>query len=153
MKALELAIPPPLVMFAIGLIMWLLSVAFPAFTLPVISSLAAAVIVGLIGLGISMAGIITFKQAKTTSDPRKPAEASTLVTSGIYCHTRNPMYLGVLLILIGWGLALGNALALIFALVFVPYINRYQIQPEERLLQGKFAEAFTAYKAKVRRWI
>lgn len=153
MKALELAIPPPVVMFALGLLMWLLSFLFPALTLPALSNLAAAIVVGLVGLGISMAGIISFKRAKTTSDPRKPAEASALVTSGIYRHTRNPMYLGVLLILIGWGLALGNLLALICAFVFVPYISRYQIQPEERLLQDKFTEAFTAYKAKVRRWI
>lgn len=133
--------------------MWLLSLAFPAFTLPAISSLTGAVIVGVVGLAIGMAGIISFKKAKTTTDPRAPADASVLVTSGIYQLTRNPMYLGVLLILIGWGLALGNLLALICAFAFVPYINRYQIQPEERLLQDKFAATFTAYKAKVRRWI
>lgn len=153
MKALELTVPPPLVMLVIGLIMWLLSFLFPAFALPAISSRAGAMIIGAVGLGISMAGVITFKRARTTSDPRKPADASVLVTSGIYRYTRNPMYLGVLLVLIGWGVLLGNVLALICALVFVPYISRYQIQPEERLLQDKFGEPFVSYKAAVRRWI
>lgn len=153
MKALELAIPPPLVMLMVGLLMWLLSFIFPTLTMASISSLSGAAIIGLGGLGISMAGVITFMRAKTTSDPRKPADASTLVTSGIYRLTRNPMYLGVLLILIAWGLTLGNLLALICAFIFVPYINRYQILPEEQLLEDKFGAVFTAYKAKVRRWI
>lgn len=153
MRTLELAIPPPLVMLAVGLLMWLLSFTFPALEIASISSLWGAVVIGLVGFGIGTAGIVSFKRVKTTSDPRKPADASVLVTSGIYRLTRNPMYLGVLLILIGWGLFLGNVLALICAFIFVPYINRYQIQPEEELLQNKFGAAFRAYKAEVRRWI
>jgi protein-S-isoprenylcysteine O-methyltransferase Ste14 len=153
MKTLELTVPPPIVMLVVGFIMWLLFFLFPAFTLPSISSLAGGATIGLIGFGISMAGVLTFKRARTTSDPRKPADASVLVTSGVYRLTRNPMYLGVLLVLIGWGLLLGNVLALICAFIFVPYIHRYQIRPEERLLQDKFGAAFVAYKAKVRRWI
>lgn len=153
MKKLELTVPPPLIMLVVGLIMWLLSFTFPALAMVSISSYSGAAVIGLLGLGISMAGVVTFMRAKTTSDPRKPADASTLVTSGIYRLTRNPMYLGVLLILIAWGLVLGNLLALICAFAFVPYINRYQISPEERLLEEKFGPVFTAYKAKVRRWI
>ncbi|HEY9280604.1 MAG TPA: isoprenylcysteine carboxylmethyltransferase family protein [Eoetvoesiella sp.] len=153
MKQLELTIPPPVVMLATGLIMWILSFLFPTLTFSSISSLTGAVVFVLLGLGISVAGVITFKRTRTTSDPRKPADASVLVTSGIYSLTRNPMYLGVLLVLIGWGLWLGNALALICAFIFVPYINRFQIQPEERLLRDKFGAAFASYEAKVRRWI
>lgn len=153
MNTLELAIPPPAVMLVIGLLMWLLFFLFPGFSLPAISSVTGAIGIGLIGLCISMAGIITFKHARTTSNPRNPGEVSVLVTSGIYRLTRNPMYVGVLLVLIGWGVFLGNALALICALIFVPYISRFQIQPEERVLQDKFGAAFIEYKAKVRRWI
>jgi protein-S-isoprenylcysteine O-methyltransferase Ste14 len=153
MKALELAIPPPLVMLVVGLIMWLLSVTFPSLAFHPAGQIWAAVVVALAGFGIATAGIIAFRRANTTFDPRNPAGTSALVTAGIYRLTRNPMYLGVLLILIGWGLFLGNILALICAFIFVPYIGRYQIQPEERLLEGKFGAAFTAYKAEVRRWI
>lgn len=153
MRALELTIPPPVVMLIVGLIMWLLAWLFPSLTLPMIKNLTVAVVIGLVGLAVSMAGIITFQRQGTTSDPRHPDQASALVTSGVYRWTRNPMYLGVLLILIGWGVFLGNVLALACAFIFVPYINRYQIIPEERLLQDKFGAVFTAYMAEVRRWI
>jgi protein-S-isoprenylcysteine O-methyltransferase Ste14 len=153
MNRLELAIPPPVVMLVIGLIMWLLSRLFPALALPWGSNVTAAVVLGLAGLAISLAGIASFKRASTTVDPRQPGQASTLVTFGIYRHSRNPMYLGVLLTLIGWAVFLGNVLALATAFAFVPYMNKYQIGPEERLLQEKFGGAFSAYKAKVRRWI
>ncbi|MBV6271698.1 isoprenylcysteine carboxylmethyltransferase family protein [Alcaligenaceae bacterium CGII-47] len=153
MNALELTIPPPLVMLVLGLLMWLLTFTFPAFTMYSVSSVAGAVIISVIGVSVGMAGIIAFRRARTTSDPRKPADASALVTSGIYRFTRNPMYLGVLLVLIGWGLFLNNLLALICAFIFIPYISRFQIQPEERLLEGKFGPIFISYKAKVRRWI
>jgi protein-S-isoprenylcysteine O-methyltransferase Ste14 len=153
MNRLELAIPPPAVMLVIGLIMWLLSRLFPALALPWGSNVTGAFVIGLVGLTISLAGIASFKRASTTVDPRQPAKASTLVTSGIYRHSRNPMYLGILLTLIGWAVFLGNVLSLAAAFAFVPYMNRYQIEPEERLLQGKFGREFSAYKARVRRWI
>ncbi len=153
MRALELTIPPPVVMLIVGLIMWLLAWLLPGLTLPALKNMTAAIAVGLAGFAISTAGVITFQRSGTTSDPRHPEQASALVTSGVYRWTRNPMYLGVLLILIGWGVFLGNALALVCAFIVVPYLNRYQIVPEERLLQDKFGAAFTAYTAKVRRWI
>ncbi|MEO6986903.1 MAG: isoprenylcysteine carboxylmethyltransferase family protein [Paralcaligenes sp.] len=100
-----------------------------------------------------MAGIIAFKRAQTTVDPRRPGSASTLVTSGIYRLTRNPMYLGILLVLIAWAIFLGNGLSLLFAFALAMYIHRYQIRPEERFLQEKFGADFARYKAKVRAWI
>jgi protein-S-isoprenylcysteine O-methyltransferase Ste14 len=153
MGRLDLAIPPPVVMLVIGIVMWLLSLLFPAFTVMALSGSTVAALLGLIGLGLSMAGVFAFKRARTTIDPRKPADASVLVTSGVYRFTRNPMYLGVLLILIGWAVLLGNLLSLLCSIAFVAYISRYQIIPEELLLQKKFGAEFSAYKAKVRRWI
>ncbi len=153
MDTLELAIPPPVVMLVIGLIMWLLAFFFPQLGMPLIGSKTIAALIALLGASISMAGVITFKRARTTVDPRKPADASVLVTSGIYRVSRNPMYLGVLFVLIGWALFLGSALALICAFLFVPYITRYQIRPEERVLQARFGDAFASYTKRVRRWI
>lgn len=153
MNTLEFAIPPPIVALLIGLIMWLLAFLFPAFALPSMTGLAGAAFIGLAGIGIGGVAVIAFNRARTTPDPRKPAAASVLVTSGIYRLTRNPMYLGVLLLLISWGMFLGNGLALICAFTFVPYITRFQIQPEERILQQKFGAAFISYKTKVRRWL
>lgn len=153
MRSLELVVPPPVVMLMIALLMWLLALFIPALSFIAISNLLIAVIVAVVGLVISTAGILSFRNQKTTIDPRKPAEVSALVTSGVYRFTRNPMYLGTLLILIGWGIYLGNALALVSAFLYVPYINRYQIQSEEQLLQDKFGAQFSAYKTKVRKWI
>lgn len=153
MNRLELLIPPPAVMVVTGIIMWLLARSFPALSLPWPRSILAGTVIILLGLAISLAGVITFRRANTTTDPRLPAETSTLVTSGIYLYSRNPMYLGVLLILIGWAVSLGNVLSVLCAAVFVAYITRYQILPEERALQDKFGSSFMAYKGQVRRWL
>ncbi len=152
MDSLELAVPPPIVMLATALIMWLLSVFLPELTLPGVGSLLA-IVLGAIGVGISMAGIIAFHRAHTTPDPRRPGAATTLVTSGVYRISRNPMYLGIQLALIAWGIFLGNVAALLSAFLFAFYIQRLQIKPEERFLQEKFGAEFTAYRAKVRAWL
>lgn len=153
MKRLELLIPPPLVMLLTGVIMWLLSEVFPALDLAWMRSSAAAAAIALLGLVISLAGVAAFRHAGTTLDPKRPAEASALVSSGIYRYSRNPMYLGVLLMLAGWAIHLGNLLAILCALVFIAYITRFQIIPEERLLQDKFGTGFLTYKSKVRMWL
>lgn len=153
MNSLELAIPPPIIMLATALIMWFLSVFLPGSTLPGFGGLLGAIIIGAIGVGISMAGIVAFHRAQTTPDPRRPDAATTLVTSGVYRISRNPMYLGIQLVLIAWAIFLGNVAALLFAFVFALYIQRFQIKLEEHFLQEKFGAEFTAYRAKVRAWI
>lgn len=153
MKQLELLIPPPLIMLLVGLIMWVLSKMFPALTVIWLQSTVAAAATALLGIVISLAGIVTFKQAHTTIDPKQPAQTSTLISSGVYRYSRNPMYLGVLLVLLGWAIYLGNLLSILGALIFVAYITRFQIIPEERLLREKFGDEFQFYKNKVRRWL
>ena len=83
----------------------------------------------------------------------QPESASALVVSGIYRLTRNPMYLGFLLILLGWALFLSNGLAVLAVPAFVFYMNRFQIEPEERALAAIFGAEFVAYKSHVRRWL
>lgn len=112
-----------------------------------------ATLPALLGAALGVAGIWAFVRAKTTADPRRPHRATTLVTSGIYRYTRNPMYLGILLILAGWALYLGNLLSGLFLVVFVAYMTRYQIIPEERLLLENFGDEFNNYRAAVRRWV
>ena len=153
MNSLELAIPPPVVMLITALVMWLISAFLPVLAMPSLSSVPVAVIIILVGVAISLSGIFSFRRARTTVNPRTPGSTSTLITSGIYRFTRNPMYLGIQLALIGWGIYLGNVLSLLFAFAFALYIHRYQIRPEERFLLEKFGTDFAAYKAKVRPWI
>jgi protein-S-isoprenylcysteine O-methyltransferase Ste14 len=83
----------------------------------------------------------------------KPASASVLVDGGIYRLTRNPMYLGFLVVLLGWAIFLSNIVAFLLLPAFVYYMNRFQIKPEEKALVARFGQTFTAYKTRVHRWL
>ncbi len=101
---------------------------------------------------ISVISLTQFFMSKTTADPTKPEKATKLVTRGIYAYTRNPMYLALLLVLLGLGLHLGNAFNVLLAAGFVSYMNRFQIQPEERALSANFGKEYQQYCTQVRRW-
>ena len=97
--------------------------------------------------------MLSFRRARTTVNPLRPANSSALVTSGIYRHTRNPMYLGMATLLAAWATWLGTPWALFGIVAFVAWITRFQIIPEERVLANLFGADFAAYRARVRRWI
>ena len=154
MQMLELKIPPLAVGLIIGALMWLakkqvapaLEFGFPGRHLVAMSVIAA-------GAFIIAMGIVSFRRADTTVNPMKPESSSTLVVSGIYQRTRNPMYLGFLLILVGWATLLSNVVAFMLLPLFILYMNRFQIEPEERALASLFGDAFESYRSRVRRWI
>ena len=153
MRFLELKIPPPLVTLCFAFLMWLVSSASTPFAVPYPLRLSVALVLVFVGVSAGLAGVVSFRRAKTTVNPLKPAAASSLVNSGIYRMTRNPMYLGMLLQLLGWAVYLSNAVAFLFVPLYVLYLNRFQIAPEEQALFALFGADFTAYKDKVRRWI
>ena len=157
MNALELKIPPPVVALCLALLMWLAAppaLQFTApFELPFGLRASLAVALAVIGQGISIAGIVSFRRARTTINPLKPAAASALVRSGVFRFTRNPMYLGLLLALVGWAVWLWSPAALLFLPVFVLYIDRFQIGPEERVLATLFGAEYAAYRGSVRKWV
>src|ERR1700757_3679125 len=153
MSALELKVPPPILALLVGVVMWALSRVTPSATVRGFLIIMTAVVIALVGGGITLSGAIAFRRAKTTVDPFKPGNASSLVTFGVYRMTRNPMYVGLLLVLIGWALFLVNGWSALGPLVFVAYITRFQIQPEERALASLFGEAYASYKSRVRRWL
>jgi len=152
MNSLELKIPPMLMLSLIAALMWSVSQLVPAaeFHLPARRLIALGFAV--IGVGVAIAGVVSFRMAKTTVNPVKPQDASMLVVSGVYRFTRNPMYLGSLFLLIGWGAFLANFAAVVLVPSLVLYLNRFQIGPEERALTSLFPE-FSIYRAKVRRWL
>jgi protein-S-isoprenylcysteine O-methyltransferase Ste14 len=115
--------------------------------------LGGAVLLAGIGLGICVVGVAAFRKAKTTVNPVQAHNASSLVRHGIYRYTRNPMYLGMLLVLAGWAAFLANPGALVFLPLFVGFMNRFQIQPEERILASLFGVEYASYLAQVRRWL
>jgi protein-S-isoprenylcysteine O-methyltransferase Ste14 len=153
MRVLELKIPPPAVALVTAVLMWLASRSSPvlAFVFPLANLLAVGL--AAIGLTVAISGVVTFRLARTTLNPTKPEASSSLVSWGIYRITRNPMYLGLLLELTALALFLSNWLAFLFLPVFVVYINRFQIVPEERALTSLFAREFVDYQSRVRRWL
>ena len=102
---------------------------------------------------MALAGNREFKRARTTINPFRPENSTVLVTSGIFRITRNPMYVGLTLVLLGWAAFLSSGWGLLGPVVFALYINCFQIAPEERVLSAKFGEAYTRYTARVRRWL
>ena len=153
MQALELKIPPPAVALLIASIMWGISLVTPLLDLSTFLRVTTSVTIALAGLGVGLAGIIAFRRARTTVNPMKPENTSSLVCSGIYKATRNPMYVGVLFVLIAWAVFLSSVWALLGPVAFVLYITRFQIEPEERVLLSMFPAEYAAYKARVRRWL
>lgn len=151
-NALELKVPPLALVFLFGALMWLVS-AYSMFAIALPWRSTFALIFYAVGSAIVLAGILAFRRMKTTVNPLTPEATTAIVTSGIYRFTRNPMYLGFLLVLVGWAIDLSNLLAFACLPLFVRYMNRFQIIPEERALGTKFSEAFERYKRSVRRWV
>lgn len=147
-------IPPPLVAILFGLLTWGAARRFAgALDLTLEWRIGLALIVLIAGMAICVAGLLSFRHARTTVNPLKPETASALVSSGIYRYTRNPMYLGFATALIAWSIFLAWPPALLGVLGFVIYMNLFQIGPEERALASLFGSEFTQYCSRVRRWL
>lgn len=107
----------------------------------------------LAGLALALAGVKEFITHHTTINPLEPRKTSYLVMSGVFQLTRNPMYLGMLIVLLGWGDLLDNFLGFSGALVFFLYMTAFQIKPEEDIMLNKFGEPYRQYCQSVRRWL
>lgn len=153
MQALELRIPPPLVALIIAVAMWSASLVSPRLEMAPVFRGTAVLAVAIAALAFAVAGVMAFRRARTTLNPLEPQGASSLVTSGVYRVTRNPMYLGLSLALLAWAMFLSTGLAFLGPVAFVLYTNRFQIVPEERALAKLFGSAFTDYQTRVRRWL
>jgi len=153
MGALELRIPPPVLVAVAALLMWLLARYLPAASFYAHGQGVAAMAIAALGLFFGVAGVLEFRRARTTTNPMKPGATSSLVARGVYRISRNPMYLGLAAVLLGWAVFLGNPLSLFVLAGLIGYLTRFQIRPEERALVNLFGAEFVAYCGKVRRWI
>jgi len=133
--------------------MWGLAQFPPHWEMDALVRNLISVIVAGIGVVFAVAGFLAFRRARTTIDPMHPDRTSALVITGVYGFTRNPMYVGLLFVLLGWTVFLGSTWALLGPLVFVVWINYLQIIPEERILKQLFGESYNQYQERVRRWL
>jgi protein-S-isoprenylcysteine O-methyltransferase Ste14 len=153
MNSLELKVPPVAVFIATGAAMWFavgfapaLGFHFAGRTLLVAGLLVSGVVTGI-------AGVVAVRVARTSLNPMQPDKATSLVVSGIFRYSRNPMYVGLALLVTAWAVYLANFIAFLALPGFVAYMSRFQIVPEERALRARFGDRFTNYQRRVRRWL
>jgi protein-S-isoprenylcysteine O-methyltransferase Ste14 len=146
-------IPPPLIGLALIGAMYLGArhIGVAPFDFP--GRAAFAALLAAAGLFIDAVSVAAFIRARTTINPLAPAKAEKLVASGLFKMSRNPMYLGMLLMLVGAFVYFGEGLNALLLGLFVVLINEFQIKPEERALEEKFGDDYRAYKKRVRRWL
>ncbi len=150
---LQLKIPPPIYALSIALIMWLSSQYFPVAQLISSPWNDVGIVVMLLAIFLDFSSLYLFFKKRTTPNPMKPEFTTGLVTNGLYKISRNPMYLGMLIILFGFAIFLGNLTSFLVLPAFYIVITEMQIKPEERILEKKFGKEFLDYKNKVRRWL
>ena len=151
MSRLALKIPPLIVLVIMAAIAYLLSKFLPVMMWRV--PIGLPMLIAVLGVGVAVLGVREFKHAKTTINPLNPSQSSQIVQSGIFGKTRNPMYLGMTLVLCAWVLWLGGLSSWLGVLAFVIYMTKFQIIPEEQILGEKFGDEFEAYCQRVRRWM
>ena len=148
---LNTKIPPPIIAILFAVMIFYFSDSFAYVDLPF--KIYISLFFVLLGFFITFSSARNFKKKETTVNPIKPEEASQLVTDGFFKITRNPMYLGMLLFLLGLSIYNGLIVGLVFLPLFVGYITFFQIIPEESAMIEIFGEDYKAYMKKVRRWI
>ena len=153
MDSLELRVPPVALMLLCGVAMWVLAWLFPSLRWPFAGQNAVAIVALMSGVAVAVVGVVQFRRSRTTVNPMTPGASTALVVTGVYRQTRNPMYLGFLLMLIALAVWLANLASLFVLPMFVAYMNRFQILPEERALAARFGQQFEDYRRSVRRWL
>ena len=153
MPPIDLKFPPVAFVLVCGMTMWGIAAAFPSATHAVSGAPIVAVAIAVLGAAIAVAGVWAFRRHGTTVNPTAPDKTTSIVWDGIYRYTRNPMYLGLALVLAGWAIFLSNLAALLVLPAFIGYMTQFQIKPEERALVAKFGPRYAEYMANVRRWV
>lgn len=153
MHYLELKIPPAGLVLLFAAAMWLTAGMNPWAIIQIPGREWIAIVLSILGCTLIIVAAIEFISARTTVNPLTPGLATEIVTKGIYKLSRNPMYVGFLVMLVAWGVLLENILSLLLLPLFVLYLNRFQIMPEENALLAKFGDEYDRYLKSVRRWM
>jgi protein-S-isoprenylcysteine O-methyltransferase Ste14 len=133
--------------------MWFVAHSGYAYNIAIPFALVIAIALAAGGIFVSASAIRKFKTAETTISPLQPDSATSLVHNGIFGKTRNPMYVGLFLILLGWAVWLQSMSNAVILLAFVLWLTELQIKPEEAALRKVFGQGYIDYCKRVRRWI
>lgn len=149
---LELRVPPLALTTAAGLFIVLSPQLHPSYFPGALTwSLGALVVT--FGVAVAVMGVMAFRRARTTVDPRHPERSSGIVQSAVYARTRNPMYVGFVAVLLGLSIGFQSLLGIVVTVLAASYLHRFQILPEERWLRQRFGDEYVAYCSRVARWI
>ena len=149
--SLELKVPPPVATLALAGLMWIAARPLPLLGVP--PARGAALGVAAVAVALFAVATLQFVARRTSINPLRPASASSLLTTGVYRLSRNPIYLADALLLVAWALWLGDASAWLAPPAFVAWMTRFQVVPEERALAERFGDAYERYRKRVRRWV
>lgn len=149
---MKLKLPPVVVVLVFASLMYVLARFLPFGYFDFFGRRYLIIVLLLLAMCLGVFAMLQFFSSKTTIDPTAPVKATKLVTNGLFRFSRNPMYLALLLLLLAWGIWLGNAFNALLAAGFVAYMNRFQIIPEEEALNTIFGKQYQQYCLKVRRW-
>ena len=144
-------IPPPIVTLIFGLCIYFSGPYFPEYIFSMANFLSGLIL--FVGVSILIVSAVSFKRHQTTINPLKPEQASSLIISGVFSFSRNPMYLGMVFILLALSFRFNLVGGILFTSIFIMYITKFQIIPEEAAMKSIFGEDFNKYKNKTRRWI
>lgn len=146
-------LPPPAIVAIVGTLMWLSEQWLVHWSVRFVGQQVLVLLLVVFGLVLMALAAWQLRQANTTLLPFVPEQTRQLVTWGIFRYTRNPIYVGDLLLLLAWAVWLGNGVVLIWLPAFIGYMNKVQIAAEERALAVKFGGDYQEYCRKVRRWL
>lgn len=152
-KAIPMKYPPVLQILVAAAIAWGFARFIPLWGFGGGYVSLAIWICAILGFGFLAVALNIFRVHKTTFDPLDPSKAQNLVVTGIYRITRNPMYVGLALLLVAWCLYLGDLVTFATVPLFIIVMNELQIKGEERALSQKFGKEYETYKRRVRRWL
>ena len=144
-------IPPPLIVLVLIVSIYFSSKKIDLINIPL--QLEISIFILSAGILIFVNPVLQFIKSKTTVNPIQFEEVNKLVTSGIFKYSRNPMYLGMLMIVISTSIFYLNIYSILTPLLFILWINKFQIKREEEFLIEKFGDEYLSYKKKTRRWI
>jgi protein-S-isoprenylcysteine O-methyltransferase Ste14 len=153
LRQLELKVPPLALVAGFAAAIALLAYVAPSAIEPFPGHRLVAAALLLLGVVIAAAGVLQFRRAKTTVNPMVPSRASSVVAAGVFGWSRNPMYLGMAVALLGLSAWFATVPGYALVPLFCAYITEFQIKPEERALLASFGAEYQAYMARVRRWV